>query len=263
MNRIFHLGLVAASCVLLAQPMYAKDDKKGDDKKDGGGGKKGDGGKHASAPKDHGGGAPKSADKKASAPHSVAKSPQQYHDKKSAPVTQSRPHADRVPGVSRTKSFTQPQQHHAPSVVSGGGTNQYSHVPVNAQNSRSSAGNHGRTGNYQPSVEVSRSWDRRRSHTWNQHHYRWNDGNWVIFETGAYDYPYGYDNGYNSRRIYASQSLAVSVQLRLSRQGYNPGPADGVIGGQTRRAIADFQIDHRLPVNGEIDDTLLQAMGLN
>ncbi len=79
----------------------------------------------------------------------------------------------------------------------------------------------------------------------------------MIFDSGAYDY------GYNSAPIYASQALAASVQRRLGRQGYNPGPADGVIGAQTRRAIADFQSDHRLPVSGEIDDALLQAMGLN
>jgi hypothetical protein len=109
---------------------------------------------------------------------------------------------------------------------------------------------------------VSRGWDRGSSHWWDHHHYRWNDGNWVIIDGGGYGYPYGYGNGYNSGRMYDSQSLAASVQVRLAQQGYNPGSADGVIGGQTRQAIADFQSDHRLPVTGEIDGPLLQTMGL-
>jgi hypothetical protein len=148
-------------------------------------------------------------------------------------------------------------------VVSGSATNHNNNELVNAQNSRSFTGNRGEANNIQPSINVSRSWNRESSHTWNHHHYRWNDGNWVIIDTGSYGYPYGYDNGYNSGRIYESRSLAASVQVRLAREGYNPGPADGMIGGQTRHAIADFQNDHRLPVTGQIDGPLLQTMGLN
>jgi hypothetical protein len=258
MNRTFNLGLVAASIVLLSQPLYANDDQKSD-----GNGKKGDGGKHAAAPAAHAGRAPNSAATKAPAPHSAAQSPQQFHTKKSAPVVQSRPQTVLTPAVSRTRSFTQPQQRNAPSVALGGATNQNSNSLVNAQSSRSFAGNQGGASNLQPSVNVSRGWDRGSSHAWNHHHYRWNDGNWVIIDGGAYGYPYGYDNGYNAGRMYDSQSLAASVQVRLARQGYNPGPADGVIGGQTRQAIADFQNDHRLPVTGQIDGPLLQTMGLN
>ncbi|MDR3405711.1 MAG: peptidoglycan-binding domain-containing protein [Chthoniobacter sp.] len=165
--------------------------------------------------------------------------------------------------MSRTRSSTQPQQRNAPSVALGGATNQNSYAPVNGQSSRTSSRNQGGASNFQPSVDVSRSWDRGSSHTWNHHHYRWNDGNWVIIDGGGYGYPYGYANGYNSGRMYDSQSLAASVQARLARQGYNPGPADGVIGGQTRQAIADFQNDHRLQVTGQIDGPLLQTMGLD
>ena len=149
------------------------------------------------------------------------------------------------------------------SVAVGGATNPYSNSPVNTQSSHSFAGHHGRAGNVQPSDNVSRSWDRGSSHTWNHHHYRWDSGYWVIIDNGGYGSPYGYDNGSDSGRVYESQSLAASVQLRLARQGYNPGPADGVIGGQTRQAIADFQNDHRLPVTGRIDGPLLETMGLD
>jgi hypothetical protein len=273
MNRTFNLGLVAASIVLLSQPLHANDDQKSDDK-----GKKGDGGKHAAVPAAHAGRAPNAAVTKAPAPHFATQAPQQFHTQKSAPViqsqqfhsknsapvVQSRPQTVPAPTASRARSFSQPQQQrNAPSVAVGGATNQYSNAPVYAQRSRSYAGYQGGASNYQPSVSVSRSWDRGSSHTWNHHHYRWNDGNWVIIDSGAYGYSYGYDNGYNAGRMYDSQSLAASVQVRLARQGYDPGPADGVIGGQTRQAIADFQNDHRLPVTGRIDGPLLQTMGLN
>jgi hypothetical protein len=261
MNRTFNFGLVAASLVLLSQPLYAKDDKK-----DGGGGKKGGGGKNAAAPAAHAGRGPSSAQRKAPAPHYAAQSQRQFKNKQykqSAPVAQARPQS--VPSPSRTKSFAQPGQRHAPSVALGGSPYNNGNASVNAQSSRSFAGNQGGASNVQPSVNVSRGWDRGSSHTWNHHHYRWNDGNWVIIDNGGYGYPYGYDNGYNAqpRVMYDSQSLAQSVQVQLARQGYNPGPADGVIGGQTRQAIADFQNDHRLPVSGQIDGPLLQAMGLN
>lgn len=253
MNRTFNLGLVAASIVLLSQPLFANDDKKNDAN-----GKKGDGGKHAAAPAAHAKQAPISAVTKAKAPHFDAQSQQEFHAKKSAPVVQS-------PAVSQTGSYTQPQhqQRPAPSVAFSGATNQYSNAPAHAQSSRSFARNQSGAGYYQPSASVSRSWDRGSSHTWNHHHYRWNDGNWVIIDSGAYGYPYGYDNGYDSERTYDSRSLAAAVQVRLTRQGYDPGPADGVIGGQTRQAIADFQNDHRLPVTGQIDSPLLQTMGIN
>jgi peptidoglycan hydrolase-like protein with peptidoglycan-binding domain len=44
---------------------------------------------------------------------------------------------------------------------------------------------------------------------------------------------------------------AVSrVQAGLNRLGYNPGPNDGVMGGQTRSAIENYQRDYGLPIDG-------------
>ncbi len=89
---------------------------------------------------------------------------------------------------------------------------------------------------------------------------------------GGEPYAYGgyapdYDNDYDNTPAYtydysSSESVAMSVQDRLTRQGYSPGTVDGVIGPQTRDAIADFQNDHRLPVTGQIDAPLLRALGL-
>lgn len=127
--------------------------------------------------------------------------------------------------------------------------------------------------------ETSRHWDHGRVHEWNHHHYRYNNGAWVLFDSGLYDYGYGYpyygggyyDNdtaeeaysspGY-SYDASSSESLAMSAQDRLTRLGYSPGPTDGVIGAQTRDAIADFQSDNHLPVTGNLDTATVQALGL-
>jgi len=132
-----------------------------------------------------------------------------------------------------------------------------------------------------PSGEVSRNWDRRQMHTWNNHRYRWYNNNWVLFDSGfGYGYPYYYggyapydDYDYDSApydnsaaalpyEYSTTDSLASSVQEELVRKGYNPGAVDGVIGPQTRNAIAQFQSDHHLRVTGQIDRSLLGAMGL-
>jgi peptidoglycan hydrolase-like protein with peptidoglycan-binding domain len=43
------------------------------------------------------------------------------------------------------------------------------------------------------------------------------------------------------------------AQQRLLERGYRPGPADGLMGAQTRAAIAAFQRDEKLEPSGELD----------
>jgi hypothetical protein len=50
------------------------------------------------------------------------------------------------------------------------------------------------------------------------------------------------------------------VQRLLGELGYDPGPADGVIGPRTRAAVRAFQTDAGLPVDGEISDELYAAL---
>lgn len=50
------------------------------------------------------------------------------------------------------------------------------------------------------------------------------------------------------------------VQRLLNRLGYDAGAADGVIGSDTKRAIASFQIDHGLSIDGEVTPELLEAL---
>ena len=51
------------------------------------------------------------------------------------------------------------------------------------------------------------------------------------------------------------------VQRALSSRGYDPGPADGVMGSKTRNALAKFQTDNGLKVGGMTIETL-KALGV-
>jgi len=56
-----------------------------------------------------------------------------------------------------------------------------------------------------------------------------------------------------SQRVY-------DVQRELTRLGYNPGPADGQYGPQTRAAISTYQEDYNLLVDGKASEPLLDHM---
>ncbi len=64
----------------------------------------------------------------------------------------------------------------------------------------------------------------------------------------------GLDSAFNQKQ------LVILAQGYLSRLGFNPGPADGVMGTQTRQAIKDFQQENQLPVSGNIDPTLVSKL---
>ena len=78
-------------------------------------------------------------------------------------------------------------------------------------------------------------------------------------------YPY---SGYTTRYSYYTPSYGYSgstvaaVQQRLGRLGYYHGSVDGVIGPQTRNAIAAFQSRNGMTVDGTIDRPLLNSLGL-
>ncbi|NES23057.1 MAG: peptidoglycan-binding protein [Symploca sp. SIO3E6] len=52
------------------------------------------------------------------------------------------------------------------------------------------------------------------------------------------------------------------LQIELLRNGFDPGPIDGIYGPLTRRAVIDFQISKGLPVTGVADQRTLQALGI-
>jgi Putative peptidoglycan binding domain len=78
-------------------------------------------------------------------------------------------------------------------------------------------------------------------------------------------YPYGAYNNYYSyyTPTYSyNGSVVAAVQRRLGRLGYYHGAVDGVIGPQTRGAIAAFESRNGLPVDGTINRSLLNSLGL-
>lgn len=45
----------------------------------------------------------------------------------------------------------------------------------------------------------------------------------------------------------------ADAQRKLTALGYQPGPADGAMGGRTAAALREFQKDHNLPLTGRLD----------
>ncbi len=96
--------------------------------------------------------------------------------------------------------------------------------------------------------------------------------NWGYGTSRGY-YPYSYYGGYpysgynNYYRYYTptygyNGSMVAAVQRRLGRLGYYHGVVDGVIGPQTRGAIAAFESRNGLAVDGTISRPLLDTLGL-
>lgn len=89
---------------------------------------------------------------------------------------------------------------------------------------------------------------------------------------GGYWYPaYGYSPIYNSytysEPVYGYNNLEPgqvieNVQVALRDQGYYPGTIDGLVGTQTRSALAAYQRDHGLVVTSAIDQPTLVTLGL-
>src|SRR5262252_922118 len=100
----------------------------------------------------------------------------------------------------------------------------------------------------------------------------WPYSNWGYGTSWGY-YPYSYwgaepytdSNNYYSYYTAAygyNASLVAAVQQRLGQLGYYHGTVDGVIGPQTRGAIAAFESRNGLSVDGTISRPLLNTLGL-
>lgn len=53
-----------------------------------------------------------------------------------------------------------------------------------------------------------------------------------------------------------------AVQKKLAQLGYDPGPADGVLGPQTTEAIKQFQRDNGLEDDGIVGLATREALGI-
>ena len=93
-----------------------------------------------------------------------------------------------------------------------------------------------------------------------------------LWAPGYNRYPYSYYggypyNGYNTSSYYTpsygyNTSMVAVVQRRLARLGYYHGVVDGVMGPQTRGAIAAFESRNGMTVDGTISRPLLDSLGL-
>ena len=59
-----------------------------------------------------------------------------------------------------------------------------------------------------------------------------------------------------------TEHAALAIQTALDRARFSPGPMDGKIGANTRKAIAAFQRSRALPETGKPDDQLRTALGV-
>jgi hypothetical protein len=129
--------------------------------------------------------------------------------------------------------------------------------------------------NPRPYAEVLRSYRRdRHDRGWYREHYNTIVlyGGGYYYQNAGYWYPaWGYDN-YQSNYVYDQPIYAydglppgqvvANVQRELQRGGYYRSAVDGMMGPNTRQAIANFQRDRGLAVTAAIDEPTLATLGL-
>src|SRR6266496_3811705 len=92
--------------------------------------------------------------------------------------------------------------------------------------------------------------------------YAWNAGYWIPAWGYAPNAYYAYDGpiyGYNNL---PPDQVIANVQTALQEQGFNPGDVDGLLGPQTRAAIADYQRANGLAETAAIDQPTLESLGM-
>jgi len=63
-------------------------------------------------------------------------------------------------------------------------------------------------------------------------------------------------------RQQTEEIISKVMQMRLKDAGFDPGPIDGKLGGQTKAALRQFQRQQGLRVTGTLDDDSRKALGL-
>jgi len=93
--------------------------------------------------------------------------------------------------------------------------------------------------------------------------------NYLYWPGSSYGYyPYSYYEGYPYTYSYYGSgygydaAMVAQVQGRLGDLGYYHGIVDGIMGPQTRAAIAAYEGTHNLVADGTISQRLLARMGL-
>lgn len=115
----------------------------------------------------------------------------------------------------------------------------------------------------------------RHDRNWWRSHYHTNfvlfGGGYYYWDAGYWFPAYGYDPYYSNysydEPIYGYNDLAPgqvleNVQGALQDEGYYNGEIDGLIGPQTRAALAAYQRDHGLIITEAVDEPTLVELGL-
>jgi hypothetical protein len=92
--------------------------------------------------------------------------------------------------------------------------------------------------------------------------YAWNGGWWYPAWGYAPNAYYAYNGpiyGYNNL---PPDQVIANVQSTLQQQGYYQGEVDGLLGPQTRGAIADYQRSNGLEETAAIDQPTLESLGM-
>lgn len=109
---------------------------------------------------------------------------------------------------------------------------------------------------------------------WNTHHgnhivfiyggwYYWDNYYWYPAWGYAPDSVYVYDGPiYASSPEYDPAQTVANVQSALQEQGYYNGEIDGVLGPQTRAALAEYQSAQGIEPTGLVDEPTLETLGL-
>jgi putative peptidoglycan binding protein len=92
--------------------------------------------------------------------------------------------------------------------------------------------------------------------------YFWNSGYW--YPAWGYNpgYSYPYDGPIYGYGDLTPDQVVINVQVQLRDAGYYAGAVDGVLGPQTRYALAAFQADNGLAVTSAVDEPTLATLGL-
>ena len=92
--------------------------------------------------------------------------------------------------------------------------------------------------------------------------YFWSSGYW--YPAWGYNpgYVYPYDGPIYGGANLGPDQIVMNVQAQLRDDGYYDGPIDGILGPQTRYALAAFQADHGLAVTSAVDQPTLATLGL-
>jgi Putative peptidoglycan binding domain len=109
---------------------------------------------------------------------------------------------------------------------------------------------------------------------WWTHHYNhivFLFGGWYYWNAGAWYPAWGYDPGavyyFDGPIVSPSPEMdpgqvVANVQSALQEQGYYQGDIDGILGPQTRAALADYQQDNGLEPTSVIDEPTLDSLGM-